>query len=407
MPPHRLAESSLLFISRLTWLSQPLRHDILINVVNAFRLITENTFRGRAWDQPCLDASIQSFRSAHPRPEGAPPPPKPWAIVTGGNTGIGYETAKSLVAAGFRVVLACRSEERARGAIERMRGELATRYGQDNELVTELDATVHFLPLDLASLPSVRAFVPLFERISLEDGLHVLVNNAGIMDVPFALTQDGYEQTVAINYLAPFLLTVLLLPCMIRTTVAPTPRIVVVSSVSAYAATRPGPLGSVAAGPEYVRFTTDTNFSQPGAYAMSKLCDLLFVRYLARRLSTSPSSSPTPRPVITINACHPWGVNTGIFRHNPSIQSLADRGRLDNFLRTPAAGATTPVYLAVSPEVEGITGQYFDDLCVMKVPRVVDDEGAQEELWRRSLTMCGMQLEEAERDLANYQDIIN
>ncbi|RUS23142.1 hypothetical protein BC937DRAFT_91954 [Endogone sp. FLAS-F59071] len=380
MPRHPISEAALLLISRLTWFSQSFRHETLINIVNVFRLITENTFRGRKWDRPCLDATITSFRAAHPEIGQ-----KPWAIVTGGNSGIGYETSLALVEAGFRVVLACRSAEKAGEARDRMREELNARYGDSNALVTELDDAVVFILLDLASFGSVRAFVTEFERINAGEGLHVLVNNAGVFFLPFGRTCDGYEQTVGINYLAHFLLTLLLLPSMKRATTGPAPRVVIVSSISIYAATRSGPRGATGEGPDYALFTAEEGFTRPTAYALSKLCDLLFVKYISRRLPVDSSRR------ITINACHPWGVYTGILRNIPSIQPMVASGRLQNFLRTPAAGATTPVYLALSPEVQEVSGEYFDDMCVMKGPAVVENEVVQEELWKKSLEMSGLE----------------
>lgn len=262
-----------------------------------------------------------------------------------------------------------------------MREDLNARYGDSNTLVKDFNDTVMFIMLNLASFDSVRAFVTEFEQINAGEGLHVLVNNAGVFFLPFGLTSDGYEQTMGINYLAHFLLTMLLLPSMKRATTGPAPRIVIVSSISIYAATRSGPRGATGEGPDYALFKSEEGFTLPGAYALSKLCDLLFVKYISRRLLS-------PRR-ITINACHPWGVYSGILRNVPSLQAMG--GRLRDFLRTPAAGATTPVYLALSPEVQEVSGEYFDDMCVMKGPAVVENEVVQEELWKKSLEMCGLE----------------
>eukprot|EP00731_Ephydatia_muelleri_P030488 Em0022g2a len=130
------------------------------------------------------------------------------AIVTGGNTGIGYETAKALAKMGAHTIIACRTESKATEAIQRMRTEVEVE-SPGKQL------NVEYMSLDLASLQATREFAAAFKERHLP--LHILVNNAGIAFVPFAKTADGYEMQYQVNYLGHFLLTLELLPVIMET----------------------------------------------------------------------------------------------------------------------------------------------------------------------------------------------
>jgi len=179
------------------------------------------------------------------------------AVITGASSGIGFETARELVRSGARVILACRDEDRARVAVGSIRSEIH-------------DAEAEFLVLDLASLRSVRRFAAALRETF--DRLDLLVNNAGVMLVPYGTTEDGFERQFGINHLGHFALTGLLID---RLVACPGSRIVTVTS----AAHRYGRLDF-----NDLMFEEGRGYSAFRAYARSKLANLLFAQELQRRL---------------------------------------------------------------------------------------------------------------------------
>jgi NAD(P)-dependent dehydrogenase (short-subunit alcohol dehydrogenase family) len=198
------------------------------------------------------------------------------AIVTGSNSGIGLETARVLARRGARVVLACRTPEKARDA--------AAHIGSGRPT-----ANVRVVRLDLASLDSVRAVADAlrstFERIDL------LINNGGVMEPPYTQTEDGFELTIATNHLAHFALTGLLLD---RLLVTPGSRIVTVSSE-----------GHARGVMNFEDLQSERSYTPAEAYYQSKLANLLFTYELDRRLKAASA------PAIAV-ACHPGIVLTGL-----------------------------------------------------------------------------------------------
>jgi NAD(P)-dependent dehydrogenase (short-subunit alcohol dehydrogenase family) len=178
------------------------------------------------------------------------------AVVTGGNSGLGFESAKALAAAKAHVVLACRSEESANGAIARIKAD-------------DTAATLSFLPLDLASQSSIKAFAAAFR--SAHARLDLLLNNAGVMALPYKKTTDGFESQLGTNHLGHFALTGLLLGRLIETEES---RVVTVSSLMHHAG--------------WMRWDDmqwERRYSKWLAYGQSKLANLLFAYELDRRLS--------------------------------------------------------------------------------------------------------------------------
>lgn len=202
------------------------------------------------------------------------------AVITGANSGIGYETARELAGAGAYVVLACRSPDRGDEAAGRIREEIR-------------GARVEVRPLDLASLDSVRRFARDFADEC--DALHLLVNNAGIMMCPHRTTEDGFEMQLGVNHLGHFALTGLLLDLLRRDGGA---RVVTVSS----GAHRMGSMNF--RDPLY----DDGGYSPAGAYARSKLANLLFAFELQRRLEDAAA------PIRSM-AAHPGVSETHLQRH--------------------------------------------------------------------------------------------
>ena len=238
-------------------------------------------------------------------------------VVTGANSGIGKATAWGLARLGGTVVLACRDPTRGEVARQEI-----TRDSGNPRVSLEI--------VDLASEASVRSFAKEFPR--KHPRLDVLVNNAGVYTSHREVTSDGLERQFEVNYLSGFLLTHLLLDLLKKS--APS-RIVNVSS-SAH-------LGGT------IRFDDlqgERRYGGFRAYNQSKLAQILFTQELARRLEGTG---------VTVNACHPGVIRTNLGMGGSSVVVRF----VKMFLKSPEKGAETPIYLATSPEVEGISGKYF------------------------------------------------
>lgn len=274
-------------------------------------------------------------------------------VVTGATSGIGRATALELARRGARVAVHGRSADRCERTVYEVRAE----SGNDR-----VDAFV----ADLESQDQVRALAAAL--LECYPAIHVLLNNAGIFNARFVETEDGVEATLAVNHLAGFLLTNLMLE-RIRSS-APA-RIVCVSSE----AHRYGTLDL-----DDLEFRRRT-YRGLGVYGVSKLLNLLFTFELARRLEGTG---------VTANALHPGVVNTGLGDNNPP--SLFFRAmRMSKFLmRTPERGAETSVFLASSPDVEGVTGKYWADCRERKAGDIGYNRDAQSRLWEVSEKMTGL-----------------
>lgn len=229
-------------------------------------------------------------------------------------------------------------------------------------------SSVQLVVFDLADLDSVRRGAA--EILELAPRVDVLVNNAGLVLSERVETVDGYEATFAINHLGPFLLTNLLLE---RIRASAPARIVTVAS-SAHASARKG-----------IRFDdlqSAHHYRGMRAYGQSKLANILFTLELARRLEGSG---------VTANSLHPGTVRTGYGADGDTRGFLAFGIKLASpFFLSPAKGARTSVYLASSPEVEGVSGNYFVK-CVARPPRRwAQDEEAARQLWQVSEQLTGL-----------------
>lgn len=272
------------------------------------------------------------------------------AIVTGANSGIGKETVRGLARLGATVVLACRSRERG----EASRGEIQDETGNSDLAVMDLD---------LARYASVRAFARAFA--ATYEGLHVLVNNAGIYTAKRVLTVDGFESTFQTNHLGPFLLTNLLLD---RLAASAPSRIVNVASEASQ-------MGRIHLNdPNLAR-----NWSGFRAYCQSKLANILFSAELGRRLPAN----------ITANSLHPGGVRTNLARRGGGWFAVGFRLAMP-FLIGAANGADTVTWLASSPELEGVTGEYFEKRRRIEPNPIARDASVARRLWELSESMTGL-----------------
>ena len=267
-------------------------------------------------------------------------------LITGGSDGIGLAAARQLARRGAHVTIVGRNRTKTEAAVARIAAETG-------------NPAVGYLLADLSSQREVRRLASeVKERMPRLD---VLLNNAGAIFLSRRASVDGIEMTFALNHLGYFLLTVLLLDLLQESAPA---RIVNVSSSSHYSVDRirlerlPDPRS----GPGY------------RAYGRSKLCNVLFTYELARRLAGSG---------VTVNALHPGLVRTGIARNNGL------RGRIANFFIgvrgvDAAQGAETLVYLAASPEAEGITGRFFIDCRPVPSSPLSYDQELAANLWSLS-----------------------
>jgi retinol dehydrogenase-14 len=273
-------------------------------------------------------------------------------LVTGSNSGIGKETALGLARLGANLVMAVRDRE----AGEKARAEIIEKTGNQD---------IDLLVADLSSMAEVRALASEFKE--KHDRLHVLVNNAGAIFPKRRVTVDGFEMTLAVDYLAPVLLTHDLLDVLARS--APS-RIVNVSS------------GAHTFGRIDFNNLQSTKYGSMRAYGSAKLMNIMFIYALSRRLEGSG---------ITANVLHPGLVRTN-FGHNDA--GLARRGAfkiLGVFSKSPAQGAETSIYLASSPEVEDVNGVYFADSKPKESSKISHDIDVQEKLWRVTLEMLGIE----------------
>jgi len=271
-------------------------------------------------------------------------------VVTGATSGVGLETARGLAQAGFRVVLVGRNPKKGEAAVADIQG-------------TVPGADLTFLKAELSTMDEVRALAR--EIGNRFDRLDVLVNNAGTILQKREQTPAGLEVQFATNHLAPFLLTGLLLD-LIKTS-APARIINVSSDAHKIAKLKPDDLQS------------EKHYTSFGAYSRTKLENLYFTFELARRLAGSG---------VTVNALHPGAVASNFARNNGGISSLA-MNLLRPFFITPAKAAETPIWLATSPDVEGVTGKYYYKMSEHKPARQAFDEAMQHALWDASDALTG------------------
>jgi len=265
-------------------------------------------------------------------------------LVTGATRGIGRATAEALAKSGAHVLLHGRDSASVGAVCREM-----VRYGQVDGVVG-----------DLSSLAAVRKLAT--DVAAQYPRLDVLVNNAGTGTRRRQTTADGYERTFAINHLAPFLLTNLLLE---RLKASKAARVVTVSSM----AHRSSKL-------DFEDLNWEKRkFSGLGAYAASKLANILFTVELASRLAGSN---------VTANCLHPGVVATNIFTAFGGRTGKVFTVLLRPFMLSPADGAKTSVYLASSPEVANVTGKFFDKCREVAPAAAAQDAAAAKRLWEIS-----------------------
>jgi retinol dehydrogenase-14 len=273
-------------------------------------------------------------------------------LVTGGTGGIGRAAATALASMGARVGITGRDRERAElaaAAIIRESGNPA----------------VDFFVADMSSHVEVRRLAD--EVLATYPRLDVLLNNVGAFWAHRHVTADGLERTFALNHLAPFLLTNLLLD-RLKTSVPA--RVVTVSSGAQS-------MGKI----DFDDLMGERDYSGSRAYDQSKLANVMFTYELARRLEGSG---------VTANALHPGVTNTGFSSEDPLRVMRPLVALMRPFMRSPERGAETAVYLASSPEVEGVSGRYFADRKPKKTQASSYDTAITARLWQVSADLVGV-----------------
>ncbi|XP_050149941.1 short-chain dehydrogenase TIC 32, chloroplastic-like [Malus sylvestris] len=281
------------------------------------------------------------------------------AIVTGGSSGIGAETSRVLALRGVHVVMAVRNTE----AGEHVKQAILTEVP---------DAKIDVRELDLSSLESVRKFGADYCSSGLP--LNILVNNAGLGAAPFKLSKDGIEMQFATNHLGHFLLTELLLETMKRTSRESKVegRIVNVSSSLHPDGYREGI--------RFDKINDEAGYNRYYAYAQSKLANLLHTNELTRRLKKEGVK-------ITANSLHPGMIFTNIGRHDLLLSCFFGVSGLFNKTKTVPQGAATSCYLALNPQVKGVSGEYFVDSNIGKQSSQAKDADLAKKLWDFSLSL--------------------
>jgi NAD(P)-dependent dehydrogenase (short-subunit alcohol dehydrogenase family) len=274
-------------------------------------------------------------------------------LITGATSGIGLVMARELAARGATVAIVGRNETKARAAVEAIRQQTGNKE-------------VDYLLADLSSQDAVRGVADAFQR--RYGALHVLVNDAGVMLWRREEAANGLEMTFAVNHLAPFLLTNLLLDTLRASAPA---RVVSVASDAHMGASIP---------------FDDLQHKQGRyqwlkVYGQTKLANIMFTYALARRLAGSG---------VTANALHPGVVATGIYRSTNGLFNGMTKAVMPIFALSPEKGAETSIYLASSPEVATVSGQYFYKCKPKRSSQASYDVAAQERLWQVSEQLTGL-----------------
>ena len=274
-------------------------------------------------------------------------------LITGGTSGIGKATAMALAAMDANVVVVGRNQERGEAAVE----EISARSHNES---------VDLLLADLSVQSEVRGLAEEFQ--GSHDRLDVLVNNAGLVQSKRTETPDGIEMTLAINHLAPFLLTNLLLERLEKS--APS-RVITVSSE----AQRWGTMN-------FDDMQSRRKYRGFPVYGMTKLANIMFTYELAERLDGTG---------VTATCLHPGSVGTNFGQNNRGPMALFFR-TFKPFLRSPEQGADTLVWLASSPDVDGVSGKYFFDRKEIEAKKVASDPAARRRLWEISEELTGLKV---------------
>jgi len=272
-------------------------------------------------------------------------------VVTGANSGIGFETSIALAKMGAKVIMIARDPKLGQEALNQVKEKSSNKE-------------VELLLCDFSSLANVRKLAE--EIIKKCSKLDVLVNNAGKTFGTRGLTADGFEWTFGVNHLASFLLTNLLLPLLKKS--APS-RIVNTASVA-------HTFGHI----NFEDIMAEKKYSEMTAYSQSKLANVLFSSALSKKLAGTN---------VTSNSLHPGVVGTRFAVAGGTFSKIFYTW-FKFLMKTPAEGAKTTIYLASSPEVEGVTGKYFSNCKAVTPSKEAQDDSVAKRLWELSEKLTGL-----------------
>lgn len=273
-------------------------------------------------------------------------------IITGSNSGIGKETALALAGMGATVIMVVRNRERG----DKARSEIVEESGNNS---------VDLMICDLSSMESIRSFAAEFKN--KYNRLDVLLNNAGAVINKRQVTDDGFEQTFAVNYLAPFLLTHELLPVLKES--APSRVINLSSGLHKTAKLNLDDLQS------------ELSFKSRRVYGSAKLMVVMHTYEIARRLKDTG---------VAVNVVLPGFVATNLGQNTGSLMSRVMFGMMKPFQLSPKEGAMTSVHVASSPEIEGVTGRCFEKKEVIETSEISNDTDLQKQLWDATISLLGL-----------------
>jgi len=268
-------------------------------------------------------------------------------MITGANTGIGKSTAIGLANLGAQLVFVCRNHEKAEKAIEEVKAKTG---------IESIDLMI----ADLSSQKEIRKLVEDFKK--KYNKLHVLINNAGVNLSKRTLTEDGIETTFAVNYLAHFMFNHLLLDVLKNS--APSRIVTVASSVQAKSI-------------HFDDLNGDKHYGQLKAYALSKVAAIMFTYAFAKKIEGTG---------VTVNCLHPGYVKTNMIRNFRKFVKYFYH-LIGLFMQSPRKGAKTSIYLASSPEVEGVNGKYFRKRKEAESVPISYDEEVSKQLWEVSVKL--------------------
>ena len=275
-------------------------------------------------------------------------------LITGATSGIGEATAIELAKKGANIFFIARSEAKAKLLQE----QLLQINGQEN----------NYIIADLSAQEEVKRAAK--EFLLLDKPLHVLLNNAGIINLERRETVDKFEEVFAVNHLAYFTLTILLLDLIKDSSPS---RIINVSS-AAHAFVKDMDLDDL---------QSNKAFKPMNVYGKSKLANILFTRELAKQLKGHN---------VTVNCLHPGFVATNFGTHNNSFWGKIAMKIATPFARNSYRGASSSIYLCTSDEVEEVTGQYFYDCKIGKLTSSAQNEEIAKELWTKSEELTGIRI---------------
>jgi NAD(P)-dependent dehydrogenase (short-subunit alcohol dehydrogenase family) len=274
-------------------------------------------------------------------------------MITGANSGIGKATAIGLAKMGATIVMVCRNQKKGEKALNYIKNE-------------SKNGDVSLLIADLSSQKAIHQLVKEFKENYQH--LHVLINNAGVNLSKRVLTEDGIESTFAINYLAPFLLSNLLLDVLQNS--SPSRIVNVASNVMAKSI-------------NFENLNGEKHYRQLKVYAQSKLALVLFTYEFARRFEGKE---------VTINSLHPGYVKTNMVKNFRSFVKYFFPF-IGLFMSSPKKGAKTSIYLASSSEIQSVSGKYFKKRKIVDLTEISDDQEIAKRLWNVSVDLTNHRLE--------------